>query len=475
MNALCNRRILLIDDLPAIHEDFRKILIPRVSEQSDLSADQEVLFGDEPRTAAVAFELDSGYQGQDGLAMLQAALRSGRPYAMAFVDMRMPTGWDGVETIERLWEVDERLQVVICTAFSDHSWDAVLARLQMRDRLLVLKKPFDAIEVTQLAHALTDKWQMTQQAAAQLSLLEEAVRERTRELTCTNQALQTQISERKQLESQLVQSGKLASIGQLAAGVAHEINNPIAYVFSNLGTLDGYLERLFRMLSAYESVAANIDAPDVVAGLLRLRTDVEIDFLREDIHGLIRESTQGIERVRKIVLDLKDFSRIESTQEWQWADLHEGIESTLNMVSSEIKYRATVVKQFGEIPRIECLPSQVNQVVMNLVMNAAQAIGTVRGEITIRTTLKADTVWLEVTDTGCGMSDETQSRIFDPFFTTKPVGKGTGLGLSLSYGIVQKHGGRIDVQSTLGQGTTFRVGFPVRRNVSKNEAALGSS
>jgi len=463
MNTLQNRRILLVDDMPALHEDFRKILMPLAPADEELIADEAVLFGDASGSAATAFELDSAFQGQEALVKVQTSVEVDLPYAMAFVDMRMPPGWDGVQTIEQLWQADARLQIVICTAYSDHGWDAVLARLDARDRLLILKKPFDAIEVRQLANTLTAKWVVTQQATAQLTRLEERVRERTREITRTNEALQAEISERKHLQEQLMQSEKLASIGQLAAGVAHEINNPIGYVFANFGALEGYLGQLFDMLAAYESAERSVSAPDVAAGLRDLREQVELDFLKEDIPVLMRESKQGIARVREIVQNLKDFSRVDSAQEWQWANLHQGIDATLNIVASEVKYRAEVVKEYGLIPDIECLPSQINQVVMNLVINAAHAIGERHGRITIRTGTQNEHVWLEVADTGSGISQDTLKRIYEPFFTTKPVGKGTGLGLSLSYGIVQMHQGHIDVSSVVGQGTTFRVTLPIRR------------
>jgi two-component system, NtrC family, sensor kinase len=468
-----NRRILLADDMPTIHADFRKILVPQVHERAELGAVEAALFGDEPREAvnAVTFELDSAYQGQEALAMVQAALAAGRPYALAFVDMRMPPGWDGVQTIEHLWQADPRLQVVICTAYSDTSWDEVLARLDVRDRLLILKKPFDPIEVRQLADSLTAKWGLTQQAAAQLEQLEEAVRERTAEITRTNAALQAEIDERKHLQGQLVQSEKLASIGQLAAGVAHEINNPIGYVLSNFVTLEDYLTKLFDMLTAYESAERNVSEPAVAARLRDKREQTELEFLKEDIPILMAESKQGITRVRQIVQDLKDFSRVDSTQDFQWANLHQGIEATLNIVASEIKYKADVIKEYGAIPDIECLPSQINQVVMNLLVNAAHAIGEQRGRITIRTGTEGEQVWLEVADTGSGIAPETLNRFFEPFFTTKPVGKGTGLGLSLSYGIVQKHQGRIDVDSVVGTGTTFRVTLPMRRPAPQGGAS----
>ncbi len=477
MTTLQNRRILLADDMPAIHEDFRKILAPQAPANADFNAIEAALFGDEaaPATSAVAFELDSAFQGREALAKVQASLAAGRPYALAFVDMRMPPGWDGVETIEQLWQADPRLQVVICTAYSDASWDEVLKRLDARGRLLILKKPFDSIEVWQLADALTAKWEMTRQVATQLSGLEEAVRERTQEVSRTSEALDAQMGERKQLEGQLVQSEKLASIGQLAAGVAHEINNPMGYIFSNFGTLEGYLHQLFEMLAAYENAESALVAPEVVTRLRNLRERIELDFLKEDIPVLMRESKQGIGRVRQIVQDLKDFSRVDSTQDLQWADLHQGIDSTLNVVASEIKYKADVVKEYGTLPDVECVPSQINQVIMNLVVNAAHAMGEERGRITIRTGVEADQVWLEVADTGSGIAPDTLNRIFEPFFTTKPVGKGTGLGLSLSYGIVQKHQGRIEVSSVVGHGTKFRVTLPVRRAVPQGEAQLASA
>ncbi|MDM0120078.1 ATP-binding protein [Variovorax arabinosiphilus] len=471
MSPLENRRILLVDDMPAIHQDFYKILRPQAQECSKLDAVEAALFGGEPMTSviAVAFEVDSAYQGQEALARVQGSLEAGRPYALAFVDMRMPPGWDGVETIERLWQVDERLQIVVCTAYSDTPWDEVLMRLEVRDRLLILKKPFDAIEVRQLANSLTAKWQMTQDAAGQRLLLEETVIERTREITRAIEALKEEIVERKHLQGQLQQSEKLASIGQLAAGVAHEINNPIGYIFSNFGTLEGYLGKLFDMLVAYERAEPSVGIPDVASGLRELRERIELEFLKEDIPALMRESRQGIVRVSQIVQDLKDFSRVDSMQDFQWANLHQGIDSTLNIVASEIKYKADVIKEYGAIPDVECLPSQINQVVMNLLVNAAHAMGERRGCITIRTGTGTGEVWLEVADDGSGIPPETLKRIFEPFFTTKPVGLGTGLGLSVSYGIVKKHRGHIDVESAIGQGTTFRVTLPIHRPSPKDE------
>ncbi len=274
-------------------------------------------------------------------------------------------------------------------------------------------------------------------------------------------------------QEQLVQSEKLASIGQLAAGVAHEINNPIGYVFSNFETLGSYIGRMLEMFKAYEEAEASIAEPAVLERLRAMRAGIDLDYLIEDIPVLMSESREGITRVRKIVQDLKDFSRVDANQEWQWANLHAGLDSTLNIVSNEVKYKAEVVREYGDIPDIECLPSQLNQVFMNIVVNGAHAITGAGGRITIRTGVLADRshVWVEISDNGGGIAKEHMARIFDPFFTTKPIGSGTGLGLSLSYGIIQKHNGRIEVQSEPGKGTTFRIVLPVHHVANGGEEA----
>lgn len=462
MSELSNRRILLIDDMPSIHEDFRKILAPASAQSAEMDEMEAALFGETARPRRAVFELDSAYGGEEGLAKLNLALQEQCPYALAFVDMRMPDGWDGAQTIEALWQQDPQLQVVVCTAYSDYSWDELLDRLHAHDRLLILKKPFDNIEVQQMANTLLTKWQMTERASLQMHHLEHLVDQRTAQFKQASEALQREIDERKQLEGQLVQSEKLASLGQLAAGVAHEINNPIGFISSNLGTLDGYFQQLLAMLGAYHTAGQTLPA-ELAGQLQQLREDLELDFLLEDIPVLIRESKEGIARVGQIVRDLKDFSRVDSHQEWQWANLQQGIESTLNIVASELKYKADVVKEYRDLPDIECLPSQINQVIMNLVVNAAQAMGPERGTITLRTGVQGESAVIEVADTGSGIAPETLQKIFDPFFTTKPVGQGTGLGLSLSYGIVKKHGGDISVSSKPGFGTTFRVQLPLRQ------------
>jgi signal transduction histidine kinase len=288
-------------------------------------------------------------------------------------------------------------------------------------------------------------------------------KQRLDELRALNEQLE-------QTQSHLMQSEKMASIGQLAAGVAHEINNPIGYVYSNLGTLEKYVRGTFELLDAYEHAEAAISDPAVRAQLKAAKDKLDIAFLKEDLRALMEESREGITRVKKIVQNLKDFSHVDAADEWAYADLHAGLDSTLNIVHNEIKYKAEVHKEYGDLPEVECLQSQLNQVFMNLLVNAAHAIDQ-HGDITVRTGRAGDEVWVDIIDTGKGIAPEHLSRIFDPFFTTKPVGKGTGLGLSLSYGILQKHHGRIEVQSEPGKGSTFRIWLPIRQPALQNAVA----
>ena len=284
------------------------------------------------------------------------------------------------------------------------------------------------------------------------------------------EAMQKLNRELEDAQAYMLQSDKMASIGQLAAGVAHEINNPIGFVYSNLGALEKYVQDTFGMIDLYEQAESAIADEAVRSRLQAARKKLDIAFLKEDLRALMSESKDGITRVKNIVQNLKDFSHVDAADEWHFADLHKCLDSTLNIVNNEIKYKADVVREYGGIPDVECLPSQLNQVFMNLLVNASHAIEE-RGTITVRTGAvrtgqQGDEVWVEVADTGKGISPEHLKKIFDPFFTTKPIGKGTGLGLSLSYGIIQKHHGRIEVQSEVGKGTTFRVWLPVKHSDS---------
>ncbi len=316
--------------------------------------------------------------------------------------------------------------------------------LWMHDSLRLVRDPNGApMEVIGAMTDITQRKQMEQK------------------LQATGLAQQQLIGKLRTAHQQLLQSEKMASIGQLAAGIAHEINNPLGFVNSNMSALQNYVATLLKVIGQYERLGEGQPA-GAAAQMALLRQQADLDFLQEDVIELVRESLDGLKRVRDIVQALKDFSHVGET-DWQVADLHRGLDSTLNIVSNELRYKATIHKQYGTLPPVNCLASQLNQVFMNLLVNAGQAIPQ-RGEITLRTGTGQDNswVWIEIGDNGKGIAPEHLNRIFEPFFTTKPVGSGTGLGLSLSYGIVQRHGGRIEGASELGKGTRFTVHLPVR-------------
>ncbi len=280
---------------------------------------------------------------------------------------------------------------------------------------------------------------------------------RESELHARNAELEVAYARLQGAQEQVMQSEKLASIGQLAAGVAHEINNPIGYVNSNLSTLQRYISQLFSAIQSYEAALAAGAGATATASI---REKLDLDFLAGDVPQLLSESREGIDRVCKIVRDLKDFARKERSEDWIQADLHRGLDSTLNIIWNELKYKAQIVKTFGELPLVECLPSELNQVFMNVLMNAGQAIKE-HGIITVTTSVAGDRVHIDVGDDGEGIPADVLPRVFDPFFTTKPVGSGTGLGLAISYGIVSKHHGTIEISSTPGQGTLLRIDLPI--------------
>ena len=273
--------------------------------------------------------------------------------------------------------------------------------------------------------------------------------EQNRDLAAANERLEEKVQERTR---DLLRAEKMASIGRLAAGVAHEINNPVGFVQSNLGTLKGYADNLFGLI---DTMAAAGGDP---AAIEQARKAADLDFLRSDLNDLLGESRSGLERVTHIVRHLKDFSHVDQA-EMQEADLNTDLENSLQVAWHELKDRIEVVRDYGSLPAVRCVPAQINQVFFNLISNAAQAIEG-KGRLTL--TSRAADGWVEVaiSDTGKGMSPEVMQRIFDPFYTTKQIGKGTGLGLSEAYDIVDQHGGRIDVSSEPGHGSTFRIRLP---------------
>jgi PAS domain S-box-containing protein len=288
------------------------------------------------------------------------------------------------------------------------------------------------------------------------------------------------LEELKKTQSHLLQSEKMASIGQLAAGVAHEINNPTGFIHSNLGSLNKYGNKVLDLLQKYNEVFTKLNdngssnITSFCEEITDLKKKLKIDFIMKDFKKVISESLEGTERIKKIVSDLKNFSRVDQDN-FKLADLNEGIESTLNVIWNELKYKCTVEKDYGYLPQIHCNLGQLNQVFMNILVNASHAIEE-KGTITISTrhidnhnNTEEGYIEIKISDTGSGIPEDKLARIFEPFFTTKPVGKGTGLGMSIAYDIIKKHRGEIFVESELGKGTIFTIQLPLIKVEEKQE------
>ena len=531
-----NHRILVIDDNAAIHEDIRKILaLPKTGSAS--FEDQDALLFGKPAEAAssASFEIDSALQGQEGLELVRKSLEADRPYALAFVDVRMPPGWDGVETIGRIWQIYPELQVVICTAYSDYSWEDITRKFGHSDNVLILKKPFDNIEVLQMAHALTKKWFLTQQAKSQLLNLEERFtkafksspvpmsiqsldnynyldvndsylemtgyareeligksawqldlwpdqqkrrvlldqlvegqslrnvetkvrtkqgREKRTLLSAELTTLENErfalisendISQRLELEAQLRQAQKMEAVGHLAAGVAHDFRNILTVIQGHA---------CLRLLNP------DLD-PKTSDSLKQITDSVERAFSRKQI-------------MRLEVVDLNKLLRHLS-----------------DMLARIIGDHITLQYQFSDpLPCSEADVCSIEQVILNLAVNARDAMPQ-GGSLVISTKLEQVTaayagahpeasagefVCVSVSDTGCGMTEQTKSRLFEPFFTTKEVGKGTGMGLATAYGLIKQHNGWIEAESEIGKGSTFKIFLPsTRKEVKPEEATQASS
>ncbi|MEW6683090.1 MAG: ATP-binding protein [Nitrospirota bacterium] len=300
--------------------------------------------------------------------------------------------------------------------------------------------------------------------------LEERVRQRTVEIEQALREREKANLELTRKDDQLIRQEKMASLGQLAAGVAHEINNPVGFVSSNLqmlqtylGDLTEYVERTNAMIERLSGLGLPESAGAHIQEFVRRNGQAPASQAIEDARQSVVESIDGLNRVKKIVSALREFSHADQDDP-DWADLNEGLESTINIVWNELKYKATLHRDYGDLPKVLCYPHQLNQVFMNLLVNATQAIPD-RGEIWVKTWADSDQVYVDIRDTGSGIPEDHLSKIFDPFFTTKPVGQGTGLGLSIVYGIVERHGGMVRVNSRVGEGTTFHLAFPIQRAV----------
>ena len=374
---------------------------------------------------------------------------------LVILDVLMP-GLDGVETCMILKNTEETRQIPIIMLTAHPDKDTLLRCLTAGANDF-LAKPVDNVELQLRVNNLLEF-----KRHAETRKRNEMLQQSKTMLEDKNRELEVALQQIEKAHALIVQQEKMAAIGQLAAGVAHEINNPIGFISSNLNTLRKYVDRFGQFIALIDGAVQRGCTDEAREEIAVGRRRLKIDNIAQDIHQLIEENIDGAERVKTIVRDLKNFSRIDN-QERQAANLNTCLDETLRIVWNELKYKATVIKEFGELPETECYPQQLNQVFVNILANAAQAIVD-KGEIRIRTWAADGSIFIEISDNGPGVPQEIRNRLFEPFFTTKEVGKGTGLGLSISYDIVKKHGGDILVDSQPGQGTTFTVRIPVGEN-----------
>jgi len=573
------QRILIIDDNPSIHDDFRKILIPTHSNEAleALDAASAAFFGEADTDAGneLNVEVDSAYQGQDGYEKVVGAVKEGRPYALAFCDMRMPPGWDGLTTIEKLCEADPQLQVVICSAYSDNTWDDITTRLGLFDRLLILKKPFDTVEVLQMSVALLEKRRLTSAAEARQDELEQIVRERTQHLNNAREEserflraidsiligvdeqlrvirwnqratdtfgiaagdalgqligelpikwddpaaalevlnvnddhhsmrtetafrtsdgeqrvlglscyptdgdeqgallLGTDLTQRRIVEQQLQQAQKLESVGQLAAGVAHEINTPMQYLGDNLDYVHTKFERLITYLQGIDELINQAEEsafqPDLIAELRQQAKRLKMKKLYDQIPEALQDSIGGVKHVSRIVQAMKEMSHPGGESKVP-VEVNHILETTITVSTNEWKYVADIDTNLSpDVGSISGFQGELTQVFLNLIVNASHAISdmteggsTGKGLITVSTHRTDEGVIVEIADTGGGIPSSIQDRVFDPFFTTKQVGKGTGQGLAIAHSVVvQKHGGQLSFDVEEGVGTRFIIELPI--------------
>lgn len=542
-----NRRILVIDDNSAIHADFRKILGEPEAVDAELDAFEAKLFGTRKNTW---FEIDTASQGEEGFEKVRLSLAAGQPYALAFVDVRMPPGWDGIETTRRIWEIDPDLQIVICTAYSDYSWDDMQEQVSPGDRLLILKKPFDAIEVKQLANALTEKWRLGQVSRLLLGDLDRLVQQRTADL-------QLQMIERQKLEKQFREQASLLDKARDAI-LVHDMDHRITYWNKSAELLYGWIaneahgkpvcEFLGTDTARYREASNAVLRNGEWTGELSQRSHDGSEVLVESRWTLVRDAEGQAKAVMSINTDIMEKKKLEghflrSQRIESIGTLAGGIAHDLNNVllpiilsidllrltlkddrqlgilasiESSAKRGANMVRQVltfargvdgerhklmpqnlvndisdfihetfpkniiyspqvpGGLPGFMGDATQVHQVLLNLCLNARDAMPE-GGNLTLRVetvsldenhamacgNIKPGTfIVFKVTDTGNGIPEDLKEKIFDPFFTTKDLGKGTGLGLSTVMAIVKSHGGFISLESKPGFGTAFLAHFP---------------
>lgn len=388
---------------------------------------------------------------ENGQQCLDALIE--QSYDLVLLDLNMPY-LSGFEVLTQANEMDfsQRPAFVVVSADNQSSTISKALQLGASDYVTTPFNPDELLARVGTQLALHNREQE----------LEARVQQRTAELEASNRELQA-------AQNQLILAEKMASLGSLSAGIAHEINNPIGYIHSNLDSLKDYIADLINLLGLYQQAEAYISDPSARDQLLRLQRDINLPFLKGDVQQLIGDSLQGARQVKQIIADLKSFSHHpqgdQSNSRWEPLQINDCIASVLNIVKAEVKYKADVHLALDEqLPVIECVPTQIYQVITNLLVNAAQAIEG-RGDIYVETHCRVDRIEIIIRDTGSGIDPEVIGRIFDPFFTTKGVGQGTGLGLYVSYRIIEGHQGTVQVSSDPGTGCEFSIQLPLQQTL----------
>jgi two-component system, NtrC family, sensor kinase len=447
-----NRRILIVDDTPSIHEDIKQILLPAEKSQSSEELDDldDELFGsEETADSSVSlngeeiiedYRVDSAYQGEEGIELVRKADAGGDPYSLVFMDVRMPPGIDGIETISRIWSEFPNIEIVICTAYSDYSWEKIVDTCGRTDSLLFLKKPFEAPVVKQMALSLTKKWNLKKKTQNFINNLEGEVKKRTSELELINGKLTHQITEKEKAQDELevqrskaVYSAKMASLGEMAAGIAHEINNPLTVIITSA-------ELLMEIIT---------------------ESNISVDT----VNNYSEKIQKMAERISKIVKGLKNISRDSDSDPFLDTQIKSVIDETLEFCMAKFKKDNIVinVSDYDENLTLKCRATEIAQVLLNLLGNSYDAIkdANIEGEKWIQINIEdtEDRIKMDIIDCGKGIPDDIREKIMQPFFTTKEIGKGTGLGIPISKGLIESHRGTFEIDAN-SENTKFVIILP---------------